>query len=134
MLLTSGNTNDCTQFIQVIAGIRMPRPQGRPWPRPRRVLADKAYSTRAIRAYLRGRGIIATIPERRDQQANRRRRGRSGGRPPAFDSIAYRRRNVVERCFNRFKQWRGIATRSDKKAVNYRGGIVLASVILWLRT
>ncbi|HEX6402583.1 MAG TPA: IS5/IS1182 family transposase, partial [Pseudonocardiaceae bacterium] len=38
-----------------------------------------------------------------------------------------------ERCFNRFKQWRAIATRYDKKALNYRAGIVLASIILWLK-
>jgi transposase len=113
VLLTNGNTNDCTVFVHVITGIRTPRRRGRPWTRPRRVLADKAYSTRAIRTYLRGRGIIATIPERRDQQANRRRRGSAGGRPPAFDPTVYRRRNVVERCFNRFKHYRAIATRYD---------------------
>jgi len=43
----------------------------------------------------------ATIPERTDQQAGRRRRGHRGGRPPAFDPNTYRRRNVVERCINR---------------------------------
>jgi transposase len=119
----------------VLAQIRVPRRgSGRPRTRPRRVLADKGYSSRANRRLLAGRGIAATIPERADQHDNRRRRGRTGGRPYAFDATTYKRRNVVERCFNRFKQWRGIATRYDKKAVNYRGGIVLASVILWLRT
>jgi transposase len=102
VVLTAGNVNDCTMFVQVLAGIRMPRPgRGRPWARPHRVLADKGYSTRAIRAHLRRRGIAATIPERTDQQANRRRRGQAGGRPPTFDPVAYRRRNVVERCFQR---------------------------------
>jgi len=33
-----------------------------------------------------------------------------GGRPPAFDREAYKQRNTVERCINRLKQWRGIAT------------------------
>jgi transposase len=77
------------------------------------VIADKGYSSRAIRHYLRRRGISATIPERRDQQNNRARRGAVGGRPPAFDRTAYRRRNVVERCFQRLKQFRAIATRYD---------------------
>jgi transposase len=45
----------------------------------------------------------ATIAERRDHQANRRRRGQAAGRPPAFDRVAYRCRNIVERCFNRLK-------------------------------
>jgi transposase len=63
-----------------------------------------------------GRGSrAATIPERTDQQAGRRRRGHRGGRPPAFDPNSYRRRNVVERCINRLTQWRGIATRYDKR-------------------
>lgn len=118
-------------FVQVIAGIRMPR-RGRPWTRPRRVLADKAYSTRTIRTYLRGRGINATIPQRRDQQVNRRRRGAAGGRPPAFDPIAYRRRNIVERCFNRFKQYRAIATRYDKTALSYQGWLDLITTLMWL--
>jgi transposase len=133
LVLTAGNVNDCTRFIQVIAGIRMPRPGvGRLWTRPRRVLADKACSTRAIREYLRRRGIAATIPERRDQQANRRRRGRAGGCPPAFDPTIYKRRNVVERCFNRLKQYRAIATRYDKTALSYQGWLDLVTLLIWL--
>ncbi|MFI2318371.1 hypothetical protein [Streptomyces sp. CB00072] len=62
------------------------------------VLADKAYSSRAIRAHLRRRGIRAVIPQPSDQAANRKRRGRLGGRPPAFDREAYKQRNTVERC------------------------------------
>jgi transposase len=132
-VLTGGNVNDCTMFVQVLAGIRMPRPgRGRPWTRPRRVLADKGYSSRAIRRYLRQRGITTTIPERRDQQAHRTRRGSSGGRPPVFDRIAYRRRNVVERCFQRLKQYRAIATRYDKTATSYQGMIDLATLVMWL--
>jgi transposase len=97
-----------------------------------RVLADKGYSSRAIRSYLRSRRIAAVIPERADQQANRARRGRRGGRPPAFDPVVYRRRNVVERCFNRLKQYRAIATRYDKTALSYQAMIDLATLILWL--
>ena len=133
VVLTGGKVNECTVFVRVLAGIRMPRPGcGRPWTRPRRVLADKGYSTRAIREYLRRRGIAATIPERIDQQAHRRRRGTAGGRPPRFDRNIYRRRNVVERCFNRLKQYRAIATRYDKTAVSYRGMLDLATLLIWL--
>ncbi|MFE2998554.1 transposase [Nocardia sp. NPDC059246] len=114
------------------AGPGRGNPEGRPWTRPRRVLADMSYSTRAIREHLRGRGIAATIPERIDQQANRRRRGRNGSRPPVFDPIAYRRRNVVERCFNRLEQYRAIATRYDKTATSYRGMLDLATLLIWL--
>jgi transposase len=130
--LTGGNVNDCTMFEQVMAGICVPRRPGRPWRRPTRVLADKGYSSRAIRAYLRRRGIAATIPERRDQGAGRLRRGSRGGRPPAFDRHVYRRRNVVERCFGRLKQYRAIATRYDKTAQSYQGMIDLATLLIWL--
>lgn len=51
------------------------------------------------------------IPQPADQAANRKRRGSRGGRPPDFDREAYKPRNTVERCINKLKQWRGLATR-----------------------
>lgn len=120
-------------FTDVLTGIEFRRPgPGRPPTRPSRVLADKGYSSRAIRSYLRRRHIPATIPERRDQQANRQRRGRIGGRPPVFDRIAYKHRNIVERCFNRLKHFRAIATRFDKTAISYQGMLDLATLLIWL--
>jgi transposase len=132
-VVTGGNVNDCTVFDRVLDRLRIPRlGGGRPRTRPDRLIADKGYSSKAIRATLRGRGIAVTIPERVDQQANRSRRGRRGGRPPVFDPALYKRRNLVERCFNRLKQWRGIATRYDKLARNYQAAVTLVSLVLWL--
>jgi transposase len=106
--VTGGNTNHCTQFTAVMNAIRVPRSgPGRPRTRPAHVLGDKGYSSKAIRTWLRWRSIGHTIPERADQVRNRLRRGSRGGRPPAFDRQLYKQRNVVERCFNRLKQWRG---------------------------
>jgi transposase len=82
----------------------------------------QGYPSKANRAWLRERGIAATIPERDDQIAHRRKRR---GRPIDFGQeqrVRYRGRNVVERCFNKLKQWRGIAMRSDKTARNYHAG------------
>ena len=133
VLLTGGNVNDTTCFAQVLDAVEFRRPgPGRPATRPTRVLADKGYSSRANQAYLRRRRIHATIPERADQQANRARRGSAGGRPPTFDPVAYKRRNVVERCFNRLKQYRAIATRYDKTALSYQAMIDLATLKMWL--
>ena len=102
--------------------------------RPDAVLGDKAYSHPSTRKALRRFGIRAVIPERRDQIAYRQAKGSAGGRPPHFDAVAYRGRNVVERCFNKLKEWRGIATRYDKLAVTYLGGVVLAAIVrCWLR-
>lgn len=134
VVVTPGNVNDSTVFGEVLNAVRVPRAgSGRPRRRPDAVIADKAYSSRAIRQMLRGRGIRAVIPERADQKTNRVRRGRAGGRPPAFDRDLYKARNVVERCFNRLKQFRAIATRFDKLATRYRAGLHLAALILWLR-
>jgi transposase len=109
------------------------RGRGRPRTRPGRVLADKAYSSRAIRSHLRGRGIRATIPEPADQVRNRARRGSKGGRPPAFDAGACKQRNTVERAFCKLRQHRAVATRYDKRDFTWRGTVDVASIRIWLR-
>ena len=67
----------------------------------------------------------------RSNTANRR--ARTGGRPPKFDPKLYTQRNTVERGFGRFKQWRGIATRYDKYARTYLGGVLLAATVILTR-
>lgn len=99
-----------------------------------RLLADKAYSHPSTRSELRKRRIKTTIPERRDQIARRKAKGSAGGRPPAFDPSIYKERNVVERSFNRLKQWRGVATRYDKYALTFLGGALLACSVMIVRT
>ncbi len=96
------------------------RGQGRPRTRPGAALADKAYSSAANRACLRKRGINAVIPVKEDQKAHRRRGGRSGGRPPAFDRTQYKDRNSAERCFTKLKQHPAMATRYDKRERIYQ--------------
>ncbi|MFJ2061172.1 IS5 family transposase [Streptomyces sp. NPDC087908] len=77
-VLTPGLAGDAPAFAQVMAGLRMPRPIGRPRTTPEVVLADKAYSSRAICSHLRRRGIRAVIPPS-DQAPRRKRRGSNGG-------------------------------------------------------
>ncbi len=134
ILVGPGQAHDGPMLPHVLGAIAVPRVgPGRPRTRPDAVLADKAYSSRASRRLLRSRGIVAVIPEPRDQQAHRKRRGQRGGRPVSHDAEAYKGRNVVERSFNALKHWRGLATRYDKLAVVYRGGAVLAAILVWLR-
>ena len=96
-------------------------------------MADKAYSSRANRAWLRRHHITAVIPVKEDQKEHRRRRGRAGGRPPVFDPGWYKKRNTVERCFSKLKQFRAVATRYDKRERIYQGTIDVASIRIWLR-
>jgi transposase len=105
----------------------------RPRTRPGAVAADKAYSSRANRAYLRQRGITAVIPEKTDQAANRKRKGSQGGRPVRHNAEMYKERNTVERTINRVKAWRGIATRYDKTPASYLVGLHLRASMIWIK-
>ena len=75
MLLTAGNVNDTTMFAPLLAALRVARAgPGRPRTCPDYLVADKGYSSRKIRAYLRRRGIRHAIPEKTDSQAARLRK------------------------------------------------------------
>ena len=132
--LTPGQAGDSPMLKPLLSHLTVNRfGPGRPRTRPAAVIGDKAYSSRAIRTELRSRGVKAVIPQPSDQIAHRKRRGSAGGRPPAFDAVIYKGRNVIERSFNDHKQWRGLATRYDKLAAVYRGGVVLRAITIWLR-
>ncbi|MFE7608406.1 transposase [Streptomyces celluloflavus] len=118
--ITPGQRADCTQFMPVLEKIRVPKAgPGRPRKKPDSVTADKAYSNRPCREYLRRRGIRHTILEKTDSQAARLRKGSRGGRPPGFDEERYKKRNTIERAVNRLKQHRAVATRYDKRRYVY---------------
>ena len=134
VLLTPGQAGDNPQLFNVLDAIAVHHGgPGRPRKRPDMLIADKAYAHDPTRRALRRRGLPHTIPERADQVARRAAKGSSGGRPPHFDAAVYRQRNVVERCFNRLKQWRDLATRYAKRAAIYRSSLLLISAVIWLR-
>lgn len=110
--LTGRPCADSPQLAPVLDAISVPRPgTGRPRTRPVRVRADKGYSSRANRAYLRRRRIQAVIPDRRDQRRNGAAKGRRGGRPVAFGRESYKQRNTVERVIGRLKCYRAASAR-----------------------
>lgn len=134
VILTGGHAGDNPQLLLLLDQISVRRAgPGRPRSRPEVVLADKAYSHPSTRTAVRARGIRFTSPEKSDQIARRKAKGSQGGRPPVVDLEEYKRRNVVERCFNRLKQFRDLATRYAKRAAYYMAEVTIAAIILWLR-
>ncbi|MDO0936525.1 IS5 family transposase [Streptomyces sp. DG2A-72] len=134
LLITPGQWGDAPQLIPVMERIRVGRLSGgRPRTRPEHLGGDKAYSSRRNRRYLRRRQIKHTIPEPKNQRANRQRRGSKGGRPTGFDATIYKRRNEVERTILALKNSRAVATRYDKRAYIFHGTLTLAAIRLWLR-
>ncbi|MFC8695572.1 IS5 family transposase [Streptomyces parvus] len=134
LLITPGQWADAPQLIPIMERLRVSRlGGGRPRPRPDHLGGDKACSSRRNRRYLRRRQISHTIPEPKNQRANRQRRGSKGGRPTGFDKTVYKRRNEVERTINALKSSRAVATRFDKRAYVFQGTVTVAATRLRLR-
>ncbi len=125
--LTGGQAGDNPQLLPLIVDLTDAGHGGR-----FRLLADKGYTYPSTRQALRQRKI--PHPERSDQIARRKAKGSRGDRPPSFDPDTYKKRNVVERSYVRLRQWRGIATRYDKHARTFLGGVLLAAAIIHTET
>ncbi|GJF35089.1 hypothetical protein KNE206_77890 [Kitasatospora sp. NE20-6] len=108
-------------------------PVGRPRTRPDAVAGDKVDSSRSNRSHLRKRQIKAVIPEKRDQAANRKKKGSGGGRPVGHDADLYKECNTIERLINILKAWRGIATCYDKTPASYLAGFHLRVSMTWIK-
>ena len=87
------------------------------------LIADRAYDTNAIRDACAARKVWANIPPRSIRKDSF-----------AFSSWVYRQRNLVERFFNRIKQFRGLATRYDRSPDNFLAALKLVAVRIWLAT
>lgn len=86
-----------------------------------RVLADRAYDADALRQWLASAGAQAVIPSKKNRV-----------QPLSHDQETYQHRNQIERCVNRLKRWRGVATRFEKNAASYLALVSLAAALSWL--
>ncbi len=121
VVLTAGNRNECPVLGPLLASVV--RRERR---RPKKLACDKGYSADRIRAGLLGLGIKPVIPMRDNEHVGEKDKfGR-------FDKKAYRRRNVVERAVAKLKEFRRVATRYEKLAVNYLAFLKLAMVRRYL--
>jgi transposase len=115
--ITAGQEHDAPQLTKLIDLAKIKRvSRGRPRLRPDHVAGDKGYDSSRLRAEPRRRGITPVIPAR----SNRKRK-------ILFDRERYRSRNVIERCFNRLKRWRRLATLYEKHGVNYVAVVLVAA-------
>ncbi len=111
LILTPGQRGDVTQAPALLEGLFA-----------RRVLADKAYDSNALRKIIADMDAEAVIP------CNPTRK-----RPIPYDFEAYKARNLIERCFNKLKHFRHIATRYERRALYFISFIQLACAMLWMR-
>lgn len=88
----------------------------------RRVLADEAYDSNALRNLIACKRTEAVIPRNPTQR-----------RPIPDDFAAYKVRNTIERCFSKLRYFCRIATRFDRRAVHYLGFLHVGAAILWMR-
>jgi transposase len=86
------------------------------------LIADKAYDSNAIRGTVKAARMKAVIPSNRSRK-----------RPIRHDKLLYRERNRIERCFNKLKHFRRLATRYDRRAVHFLAFLCLAASVLWMR-
>lgn len=85
-----------------------------------RLIADRGHDTNAIRSDATALGAEVAIPSTLSRKA-----------PIPYDRKVYRARNLVERLWCRLKDWRRVAMRCEKIAVNYlAGALIVAAVIL----
>lgn len=126
MVVTAGQLHESQYLEPLLDSFALPRSNGYVKTRPRAVAADKAYDSKALRDYLRRRGIRCVIPERK-------RAVRKPGRPRVLDKGLYRQRNVVERAIGWLKQCRRIATRYEKRRIYFEGMLQLACIRLYLK-
>jgi putative transposase len=89
-------------------------------PAPTRLLADRGYDANSLRDRLAATKTVAVIPSTKSRKA-----------PIPYDAEAYRDRNLIERAFCRLKDWRRIATRYDKLAINFASAVAIAAVVIW---
>jgi putative transposase len=111
LLAGPGQENDITRAHDLIDGFT-----------PDAVIADRAYDADHLHDAILEAGAEPVIPPRRHRR-----------RPHAHDKTLYRERNLIERFFNKLKQFRRVATRYDKLLANFLGFAKLAVVAILLR-
>ncbi|MGL5102358.1 MAG: IS5 family transposase, partial [Plesiomonas sp.] len=126
LCISAGQAHESQYAEYLLNRIGIMRKNGHLKFHPKAVLADKGYSSSRLRNYLKLNSIKAVIPFKSNERAGRDKRRK-------LNAKLYKRRNVVERCFAMLKEYRRIATRSEKTARNYLAMLKLGSIRLFLK-
>ncbi|WP_342268327.1 transposase [Candidatus Tisiphia endosymbiont of Empis tessellata] len=86
------------------------------------LIADKAYDTNSIVEFAEQANIIPVIPSKRNRKIQRE-----------IDKDLYKLRHIIENTFQKFKEWRGIATRYTKNTKSYMAGLCLRGLLMWAK-
>jgi len=128
LLLASAQRSEVRLAESTLATVRVPRPGRRAKTRPRQVVADRGYDSRALRQALRRRGIRPCIPPRSYPS-----RKRQPGRPVGRYQHEYARRWIVERTFAWLGNYRRLLVRQERLLGVYHGFMLLAFILICLR-
>lgn len=129
LVVASASPHEVALAQETLRTISVPQKQGRPKTRPREVVADKAYDSRAFRDWLKSRGIKAVIPrfERRARKKPKR------GRPFAAPTLIYKSRWKVERTFAWLQNYRRLEIRRERLLTTFRAFVRIACCLILLK-
>lgn len=126
--LAAANRSEHKLAEQTLASVKVNQPRGRARTRPEQLCADRGYTSKHFRTYLRKRGIKNCIPEKRRPKRWKPKRGR----PIRYDAELYKQRFIIERTFAWLGNYRRLLIRWDNSFSVYRGFFLLALVQLCL--
>ena len=127
-LVASANEAEVKLARPTLETISVRQKRGRARTRPARVTADRAYDSRELRSYLRGRGIASCIPVRRRRKDWKPRRGRP--RPIVVGKEQYAKRNIVERTFAHLGNYKRLLIRYQRHLEIYRAFFLFTVALL----
>ncbi len=111
LVIKEGSRNDCTQAYEIVNGINAEN-----------LIADKAYDTHDIIDSATRVKTTPIIPSKRNRKIQRE-----------IDEDLYKLRHIIENTFQKFKEWRGIATRYAKDSGSYMAGLCLRALLMWIK-
>ena len=111
IIVTEGSRNDCVEACELIKEFNAEN-----------LLADKAYDTNVIIKTAEESNIKAIIPSKRNRKIQRK-----------IDKYLYSLRHIIENTFQKFKEWRGIATRYCKNSKSYMAALQIRAILMWAK-